>query len=439
MIVSQKKILNLRVNNNNMETFVDSQSMLDISPRQIYVILRKDNYKVRRVVESVSKKCLDDDITGITIIDTTQIETPTTKSKLYKQFMDEGGDRGPWDIIVRKYPEGSEEYLFDCYHWNSLDLNAVKDLLSYVRLRQDQQIWERISDNFKKWMFKPSRTLQVNEMFQNTLESIVRNKGIEEEEDIEHTLRELEVEIQYAFHRGKRREEFVKEFVGNGIHIVDQYMRICVEPDESDRRMETYMRTGNAITDYMVRVDESPRVFTKTWTPYAIDIYTRDGRIVYPEFKHQFLRFSIYVLFLMLDTGEKVKWESFKNGCGEWSSIEIIQMLAAIYATARYSDISELYDDELIKAEEKCVEEISDMINDQKKWQNHANIAAFLKKAVGEDYVLFDIQKDQAQGTRWINLTSDHISFCKKFKQEYFKNLNYIEKNKWFNKQVQYE
>lgn len=108
-----------------MQTISDNKKQLDLNPRQFYIILREDNKQYHKLYKEIAEASENDEI-RFCIIDTTETKgNLLERTVLYQRFMGEDVEGGPWDFIIRNYPD-DDNFSFSCYHKVSDDENDIK-------------------------------------------------------------------------------------------------------------------------------------------------------------------------------------------------------------------------------------------------------------------------------------------------------------------------
>lgn len=125
-----------------MQTISDNKKQLDLNPRQFYIILREDNKQYHKLYKEIAEASENDEI-RFCIIDTTETKgNLLERTVLYQRFMGEDVEGGPWDFIIRNYPDDGN-FSFSCYHKVSDDENDIKKKLNIWRNDKEREMWEK--------------------------------------------------------------------------------------------------------------------------------------------------------------------------------------------------------------------------------------------------------------------------------------------------------
>lgn len=410
-----------------METINGNNSALYLNPRQIYIIKRANNKKIVESLQSFLKDFDEEEMMQFYIIDLVEAEQPMLKSQLYKDFMDEDGDRGAWDIIVRDFPEYKGSQSFSAWHFNH-NIRGNKRQLIDIKEELEDIIWNKVMRKFDGSLQFTTANASANNHFKEFMSNILKSKNIDSsewEEQIE------DFTMKYLDTARKNRPEVIREFIGNRFDILDDYMGFC-SWDISNTMMENFMNPSDSESPYQAIVEKNPDLQVSprsVHARYRLRLITGDGKEYYPYFTGA-INFALYILMLT-NVGLKFGRDSFnhenwtrpknKNFC-ETEGYKLCEKILALVATIKEMDINGI-------SESKEFKKTSQLYTEN-GWKNDSPIDRFLTKELGQTTIqAFYFQEN---GGRCVP-EGVRIDIAPEFKDTYKKKLKQIEELHLFN------
>lgn len=405
-----------------MRQIIDHSLSLDLNPRQIYIILRKDNEQYRDTFEALSRECIDDDI-RYCVIDTTSFDEQIEKrSYLYTEFQ---GEDNPWDFIVRDYPVSKDDFSFTCEHITGKDAASVRQQLLNLKEWQDDGIWSTITRAYRMAMKHPSSAMAKRETFLNLQKTIQRSKGLSDKDSLDKVM-ELEKHFEPRKADKADQERAVRDFVGDQTSLMDAYMGVSTPRDLSDELMLTFMQTGGYTSRPYVKLVKTETAAKPVHKRFSLEIRTSTGQVFRPEFKTE-AAFAWYIL-MMRNPGIHIRKEDFKPEAGSEYGKYYCQVFAAINATLKENLFSHT-GEALQSAEQDCMSFLTKMQKDDKFWQNcnaHCDLAITeCMKEQGAPFLLRPVKGKKPE--RWLDTSEDYVSLDEPtFREAFKKNLQHI-------------
>lgn len=407
-----------------MRHITDHTLSLNLNPRQIYIIVRKHNKRFLRTFQSLARESENDDI-RFCVIDTTAFKMqPETTNNLYCQFLGQDEeDCPPWDFIVRDYPHERKSFSFTCEHILHNTAAEIREQLEEMRSRHENEIWNSVTRVFNEKISKPSLVVAKRNAFYDSLCAIQRAQGYSDgtdEENIHKLIRCLR-----DWHRESEHKALVREFIGDQMLLMDDFMHLNTSRERSDQYMKTFMETGGHIFHPSLRIVESTGVKTGIHARFSLEIRTWTGEVFYPKFKMADA-FAFYIL-CMKNPGIHF---SMKDFCQGTLCKNLCQQLAAIYATIGEN----LYNSggaSLAEPKRRCREFIQKLQEeDVKVWQNITyRCDEAIKNAMGEQrepFMLFPLGNGKKE-ERWISMREEYVDLsADKFESSRKKNFELL-------------
>lgn len=406
-----------------MEIIYDFYCILNLNPRQIYIILREDNKQYRETFEALVRESQNDDI-RFCIIDTTSFdEQPAVPSKLYQMFQDDGH---PWDFIVRRYPT-YKDCCFTCEHIIKHTTKDIRKQLEDLRKLQEYEIWDNIQRFFYYNLIRKSSSPYKEESFKELMKRIQQANGISDNKTKEF------IDFYSVPWHYKKTVPYVRSFIGSQIALIDDFIHINTSRERSDQYMLTFMQTGRWICRPGIKVIRSEKSAKGIHSRFSLQLTTGIGKVVYPEFKFKDA-FAMYLLY-MRNAGERICRKDFLTGD---NTKYYCQRLAAYLATIG-EDLYNHSGKALQEAIRDCTSFLPEMQKSDKYWQNcnyrcdEAIKTALSEELLAEPFMLQPLGNGQ-KPKRWIAVSEDDIDLNEpSFKDAFDKNLAYITSHNLFN------
>ena len=405
-----------------MQTISDNKKQLDLNPKQFYIILREDNKQYHKLYKEIAEASENDEI-RFCIMDTTETkENLLERTVLYQRFMGEDVEGGPWDFIIRNYPDDGN-FSFSCWHKVSDDENDIMKKLNGWRNNKEREMWEKITKTFCGYFANNTSSRSKIRAFYDTIDEILLSKGVTKQElDAERDKLGCNLEA-YNGDESIKLIKLVKDFVGDKINIIDKFFNVNTSRNISDEYMQCFFETGGYIFRPNLKIINKGPVFGgNVHDKYGLQVTTTSGRTEEVCFSSA-VAFSMYI-FYMLNPYKKIKKDDFNPISDPKTAKCNWEILLTIYATIG----------ENLKGQpsiERIKELYKDFFTESKKiWQNsHKDKEAFKELgAEAEPFRIHPTEDNIKKPERWLELSEYYIdlddsSFYKDFKT----NLRIIE------------
>lgn len=408
-----------------MEHIFDKTGKLKLNPRQIYIVLRKENEKYRETFEALVEATKADEI-RYCVIDTTRYEMqPVAQNLVYRLLMEKELMDGPWDIVVRDYPQYRREITLSCEHITGEDDAAVRTQLEELRKWQEERIWEIVLSGLGEKLMRTSGTMDKRSRFMRTMNSILRSRGLSQSEASEEWKR-----LKWAFdvwmHDDVSPKGVIKDFVGDNMSLLDAYFDVDTPRTVSDQFMRTFFESGGLVNAPCLKIVKSGSR-RGVHGRFALEVATGGGTSYYPKFKTS-ASFAMYV-FYMMNPGIHIRREDFDPTFNAKVAKDYCQRLMAINATLG-ENLFEREGESLQKAIKKHSGFWDKLMKDDKFWNTTNNycVSALrdVMKEEGEPYVMR--AKDECARECWLEMSADYIDCAQAdFMKAYKENLKVVE------------
>lgn len=405
-----------------MQTISDNKKQLDLNPKQFYIILREDNKQYHKLYKEIAEASENDEI-RFCIMDTTETkENLLERTVLYQRFMGEDVEGGPWDFIIRNYPDDGN-FSFSCWHKVSDDENDIMKKLNGWRNNKEREMWEKITKTFCGYFANNTSSRSKIRAFYETIDEILLSKGVTKQElDAERDKLGCNLE-SYNDDESIKLIKLVKDFVGDKINIIDKFFNVNTSRNISDEYMQCFFETGGYIFRPNLKIINKGPVFGgNVHDKYGLQVTTTSGRTEEVCFSSA-VAFSMYI-FYMLNPYKKIKKDDFNPISDPKTAKCNWEILLTIYATIG----------ENLKGQpsiERIKELYKDFFTESKKiWQNsHKDKEAFKELgAEAEPFRIHPTEDNIKKPERWLELSEYYIDLDdSRFYKDFKTNLRIIE------------
>lgn len=398
-----------------MQTISDNKKQLDLNPKQFYIILREDNKQYHKLYKEIAEASENDEI-RFCIMDTTETkENLLERTVLYQRFMGEDVEGGPWDFIIRNYPDDGN-FSFSCWHKVSDDENDIKENLNSWKKDKERDMWEKITKTFCGYFAKNTSTKSKIRAFYETIDEILQSKGVPStrlENERDNLGRNLES------YNGYESIKLVKDFVGENMSKIDAFFNVKSR-EKSDEYMRCFFETGGYIARPKLKIVNTGNVYNGgVHDKYRLKVTTTSGRTEEVTFSST-NSFAMYIFYM---TNPKIKIKKIYFIPGHKKAQENWEKLFAIYATLGDSL-------QYIESQHRLEEFYNDFFVESKKiWSNsHKDKEAFKKfEAEAEIFRIHPIDDNMPKPERWLDLSKNYIDYeNENFNKDYNDNLKII-------------
>ena len=402
-----------------MQTISDNKKQLDLNPRQFYIILREDNKQYHKLYKEIAEASENDEI-RFCIIDTTETKgNLLERTVLYQRFMGEDVEGGPWDFIIRNYPDDGN-FSFSCYHKVSDDENDIKKKLNSWRNDKEREMWEKITRTFCGYFAKNTSTKSKIRDFYETIDEILQSKGVP---SARHELgRNLES------YKGDESIKLVKDFVGENMSKIDAFFNVKSR-EKSDEYMRCFFETGGYIARPKLEIVNTGNVYNGgVHDKYRLKVTTTSGRTEEVTFSstNSFAMYIFYMTKVVRDEPIYIYKKDFylSNNKNRETAIGNCEEYLAIYAAISggigedpYTDITDdkgkVKDDNIkIKKVIDALKNLSD--ENDSFWRNANSMNTAFKEQLGEyEAEPFLIKTEEGKHRHrkyWLNFYYDDLN-----------------------------
>lgn len=375
-----------------MQTISDNKKQLDLNPKQFYIILREDNKQYHKLYKEIAEASENDEI-RFCIIDTTETkENLLERTVLYQRFMGEDVEGGPWDFIIRNYPDDGN-FSFSCWHRVNDDENDIKKKLNSWRNNKEREMWEKITKTFCGYFANNTSTKSKIRAFYETIDKILQSKGIpsarhEKERDKLGCNRNLES------YNGNESINLVKDFVGENMSKIDAFFNVKSR-EKSDEYMRCFFETGGYIARPKLKIVNTGNVYNGgVHDKYRLKVTTTSGRTEEVTFSST-NSFAMYIFYMAKNfisiykedfyPNENTTKETAKENCEDYLAI-----YAAISGGIGGDPYTVIPDDKgKAKDDNKKIKKVIDALKNlshekESFWKNANSMNTAFKEQLGE-------------------------------------------------------
>lgn len=277
-----------------MQTISDNKKQLDLNPRQFYIILREDNKQYHKLYKEIAEASENDEI-RFCIIDTTETKgNLLERTVLYQRFMGEDVEGGPWDFIIRNYPD-DDNFSFSCWHKVSDDENDIMKKLNGWRNNKEREMWEKITRTFCGYFAKNTSTKSKIRDFYDTIDEILQSKGVPSA-ILENERDKLGGNLES--YKGDKSIKLVKDFVGENMSKIDDFFNVKTSREKSDEYMRCFFETGGYIARPKLKIVNTGNVYNGgVHDKYRLKVTTTSGQTEEVTFSST-NSFAMYIFYM---------------------------------------------------------------------------------------------------------------------------------------------